>query len=93
MIKWAINKKCDIYDFGGISGYKNENNPMYGVYRFKSGFNGDIIKFTDEFYMVFKPAVHFVLNIISNCYSHFQDKQKQLKSFQIRAVNGRSDKT
>lgn len=71
MIKWAINKKCDIYDFGGVSGYKNENNPMYGVYRFKSGFNGDVIKFTDEFYMIFKPGFNFVWNIISNSYSRF----------------------
>lgn len=71
MIQWAIHKNCDIYDFGGISGYKNEKNPMYGVYRFKSGFNGNIIKFTDEFHMVFKPGIYFVWKIISNCYSHF----------------------
>lgn len=76
MIKWAINKKCDIYDFGGVSGYKNENNPMYGVYRFKKGFNGNIIKFTDEFYIVFKPCIYYIWNAILNCYNRFLEFMK-----------------
>lgn len=65
MIKWAIENNCDIYDFGGVSGYKNENNPMYGVYRFKKGFNGEVVKFTDELYIVFKPHINDIWTIIS----------------------------
>lgn len=76
MIKWARSKQCDIYDFGGISGYQNENHPMYGVYRFKSGFKGDIISFTDEFYMVFKPWTNAVWNIIFKCYSRLLEIKK-----------------
>ena len=71
MIKWARRKKCDIYDFGGVSGYKSENNPMYGVYRFKKGFNGEVVKFTDELYMVFKPHINNMWNILSDFYNKF----------------------
>lgn len=76
MIKWARRKKCDIYDFGGVSGYQNENNPMYGVYRFKSGFKGDIIRFTDELYMVFRPWTNAVYNTIFKCYSRLLEIKK-----------------
>lgn len=76
MIKWAINTKCDVYDFGGVSGYKSENDPMYGVYRFKKGFNGEIIKFTDELYIDFKPHINNIWNILSGCFF----KCKEIKS-------------
>ncbi|MDE5670868.1 MAG: peptidoglycan bridge formation glycyltransferase FemA/FemB family protein [Eubacterium sp.] len=76
MIKWAKKKKCDIYDFGGVSGYKCKNNPMYGVYHFKKGFNGEVVEFTDELYMIFKPHVNNMYNIISACYNRFLEAKK-----------------
>ncbi|MDE5974627.1 MAG: peptidoglycan bridge formation glycyltransferase FemA/FemB family protein [Eubacterium sp.] len=79
MIKWAIEKNCDIYDFGGVSGYKNENNPMYGVYRFKKGFNGEVVKFTNELYLVFKPEINTIYNIMSDLYSRFSDAKKYIE--------------
>ena len=29
MMKWGLENKCAIYDFRGVSGYKNENDPQY----------------------------------------------------------------
>ena len=29
MMKWGLKNKCDIYDFRGVSGFKNENDPQY----------------------------------------------------------------
>ena len=29
MIKWAVENKCDWYDFRGVSGFKSENDPQY----------------------------------------------------------------
>lgn len=66
MIQWAINEKCDVYDFGGVSGYKDKADPMYGVYRFKKGFNGNIFKFTNELYIVFKPHINTLYNMMSD---------------------------
>ena len=38
MIKIALERKDDIYDFRGVSGVVDENHPQYGLYRFKKGF-------------------------------------------------------
>lgn len=38
MMLWAREKGCDIYDMRGISGNLSEDNPLYGLYRFKKGF-------------------------------------------------------
>lgn len=58
MIKWAVEKGCRVYDFRGVSGDLSEDNPLYGLYRFKKGFNGDFTEFAGEFDYVFKPFVH-----------------------------------
>lgn len=58
MIRWAIENHCRIYDFRGVSGDLSEDNPLYGLYRFKKGFNGDFTEFVGEFDMVFNPLVH-----------------------------------
>jgi len=62
MIKWAIAEKCRIYDFRGVSGDLSPENPLYGLYRFKKGFNGDFTEFVGEFQLVFKPFVNSALN-------------------------------
>lgn len=62
MIKWAIESECETYDFMGIPHCDNEEHPNYGVYRFKKGFNGRIIRYAGEFDYVFAPVKH---NIIS----------------------------
>lgn len=62
MIKWSIENGCRIYDFRGVSGDLSEDNPLYGLYRFKKGFNGDFTEFVGEFDLIFKPAVEFAVN-------------------------------
>jgi len=62
MIRWALETKCDIYDFRGVSGDLTPDNPLYGLYLFKKGFSGDLCEFCGEFEMVYKPAVDLVLN-------------------------------
>lgn len=61
MICWAIESSCEIYDFQGIPFYKDETHPNYGVYRFKSGFNGEIMTYAGEFSICYSlPAKLFV---------------------------------
>ena len=58
MIRWAVQTGCEVYDFQGISGnLSEENNPMYGLYRFKRGFNGQIDELAGEFNFEYHPAV------------------------------------
>lgn len=80
MIKWALEKGCDTYDFGGVSGYKDKESSMYGVYRFKSGFNGEVIEFVDELYIIFNPFINTIWNIISSCHTKILNmKNKGIK--------------
>ncbi|MCI8623318.1 MAG: peptidoglycan bridge formation glycyltransferase FemA/FemB family protein [Provencibacterium sp.] len=58
MIRWAVETGCAVYDFQGISGnLSEENNPMYGLYRFKRGFGGQIDELAGEFNFEYHPAV------------------------------------
>jgi len=61
MIRWAIENKCRIYDFRGVSGDLSPDNPLYGLYRFKKGFGGDLTEFCGEFDLVLnRPVAMFV---------------------------------
>ena len=64
MIKWAIEKKCETYDFMGISGDDDPSNPLYGLYKFKRGFSGETIEYIGELEMVFNPFMYRIMNII-----------------------------
>ena len=51
MIKLAIKLKKDCYNFYGIKGVFDKNDPDYGVYLFKKGFNGQVIEYIGDFYL------------------------------------------
>ena len=69
MIKWALENKCDWYDFRGVSGFKSENDPQYGVYKFKKGFNPEFMEFINEMYIVYNPFINTMFNISKEIYS------------------------
>ena len=58
MIKIALERKDDIYDFRGVSGVVDENHPQYGLYRFKKGFGATFTEFIGEIYIPFKPLTY-----------------------------------
>lgn len=62
MIRWAVQGGCKIYDFRGVSGDLSESNPLYGLYRFKKGFSGDLAEFPGEFNLVLNPVANAVVN-------------------------------
>ncbi len=56
MIRWAVETGCTVYDFMGISGdTENEDDHLYGLYRFKRGFNGCVDELPGEFDRVYRP--------------------------------------
>ncbi|MBR2742998.1 MAG: peptidoglycan bridge formation glycyltransferase FemA/FemB family protein [Clostridia bacterium] len=61
MIRWSIETGCRIYDFRGVSGDISEDNPLYGLYRFKKGFGGDFCEFIGELNLVFSPFINFAI--------------------------------
>lgn len=58
MIQWAVEQNCRVYDFRGVSGDVSEDNPLYGLYRFKQGFGGDFTEFVGEMDYVLNPAIY-----------------------------------
>ena len=53
MMQWAFEGNCFVYDFQGIPGYTDENDHNYGIYKFKKGFNGEVVEFAGEFDWVY----------------------------------------
>lgn len=52
MIEDSIDLGASTYDFRGVSGDLNTDNPLYGLYKFKKGFNGDFVEFIGSFDLV-----------------------------------------
>lgn len=55
MIRYAIKNKYKIYNFLGINGNFDKNNPEYGVYEFKKGFNGRVVEYIGDFELPVSP--------------------------------------
>ncbi len=59
-IKYAMSCGCKIYDFMAVPVDLDEKSPMWGVYQFKSGFNGRVEPYAGEFDLVFsRPKSDF----------------------------------
>ncbi len=70
MIKMAIARKDDVYDFRGVSGVVDENHPQYGLYRFKKGFGATFTEFVGKFI--------FHLNHLLILYINFRKKHSEI---------------
>ncbi|QRN85009.1 peptidoglycan bridge formation glycyltransferase FemA/FemB family protein [Clostridia bacterium] len=55
MIEEAKERGCTVYDFRGVSGDISEDNPLYGLYRFKKGFNGTFTEYMGEYDLDYNP--------------------------------------
>ncbi len=49
-----------MYDFRGVSGDLDPNNPLYGLYRFKKGFNGEFTEFIGEYDLPFSKSLYML---------------------------------
>lgn len=78
MINWALEGNCYIYDFLGIPVNCDPNSPMYGVYRFKKGFNGRAVGYAGEFDYVFQPALYSLFHAAQEGRRHYYDFRRWL---------------
>lgn len=62
MITWAKEHGCNLYDFRGISGDLSEENPLYGLYKFKKGFNPEFVEYIGEFDIAINKFHYFIWN-------------------------------
>lgn len=84
MIKWAKEHGCTLYDFRGVPGNLTEDNPLYGLFKFKKGFNGDYTQFVGEFDLVYSPFYYWLWHTAEPIYQKSIRKlialKKKLKS-------------
>ena len=80
MIRWAVEGRSRIYDFRGVSGDLSPDNPLYGLYRFKKGFNGDFCEFCGQFTMVYKPLVSKGMDFALKCHKKLRRVMATVRS-------------
>ncbi|MCH8338357.1 MAG: peptidoglycan bridge formation glycyltransferase FemA/FemB family protein [Chloroflexi bacterium] len=57
-IRWAKEQGCEVYDFVGAPDELEERDPMWGVYRFKKGFGGELVRTIGEWDYALRPAAY-----------------------------------
>jgi peptidoglycan pentaglycine glycine transferase (the first glycine) len=62
MIEWAKEQGGTLYDFRGVPGDVGEDHPLYGLVRFKKGFNGVYTEFIGEFDLPYSPLLYWAWN-------------------------------
>ncbi len=77
MIRWAKRQACTLYDFRGVSGDMDESNPLYGLYRFKKGFNGEFTEFAGDWDLVYSSFYYFLWNRALPVYKDLIRKKAQ----------------
>ena len=80
MIQWAIETGCRVYDFRGVSGDISEDNPHYGLYRFKQGFHGEFTEFVGEYDNVQNRLMYFIAEKGSLAYKGLAAKLYRIKN-------------
>ena len=80
MIQWAVETGCSVYDFRGVSGDISEDNPLYGLYKFKKGFGGDFTEFVGEYDLVLKRTAWLIAEKGSVLYKNLNAKLYLLKN-------------
>lgn len=58
IIKWGKEEGCTKYDLWGIPDNPTKDSPLWGVYRFKSGWGGEEVNRLGAYDMVLKPSLY-----------------------------------
>ena len=80
MIQWATEKGCRMYDFRGVPGLVPEDHPLYGLVKFKRGFNGDYTEFVGEMDLILKPFIYSCAHAGFNAMREVRTKLYLLKN-------------
>lgn len=79
VIKWAKNHGYKIYDLWGIPAHPNPSHPLYGVYRFKKGFDGELKNFIGMHDLSLQPRWYSVMDKGIKTYTNIRSLLKKGK--------------
>jgi lipid II:glycine glycyltransferase (peptidoglycan interpeptide bridge formation enzyme) len=62
LLQWTIQSDmielgCDLYDFRGVEGYPEEDNPKIGLHKYKQGYDSQFLAFVGQLDYVLRPMV------------------------------------
>lgn len=58
-MRWAKQAGCEVYDMWGAPDEFSREDPMWGVYRFKRGFGGEVMRTIGAWDYVSKPSLYW----------------------------------
>jgi lipid II:glycine glycyltransferase (peptidoglycan interpeptide bridge formation enzyme) len=59
-MRWAKNSGCSRYDLVGVPGRPSPDDPLWGLYRFKVGFGGELLRTIGAWDYPLKPALYWM---------------------------------
>ncbi|MDO4542802.1 MAG: peptidoglycan bridge formation glycyltransferase FemA/FemB family protein, partial [Bacillota bacterium] len=68
MIQYAKEHGCTLYDFRGVPGEVPGDHPLYGLYKFKKGFNGDYVEFIGEYDLIYNKVFYKLYEVFEPLY-------------------------
>ena len=78
-VKYAIDNNYKRYNFYGITGDFNKDNPLYGLYLFKKSFGGHVVELLGEFDLIISPFWYHSYNLAFNLYHGLKQLKKKIK--------------
>ncbi len=78
IIKYGIKNNYKKYNFYGISGVFEKEDPMYGIYLFKRGFNGKVIELLGEFDLIVNPFYYSLYKIAFSLYKEIKNLKNKI---------------
>jgi len=64
-MRWAKSRGVSTYDLWGIPDHLEENEELWGVYRHKRGYGGEMVRYVGAFDMVRSPLQHLALERVA----------------------------
>lgn len=77
MIRWARSLGCEVYDFRGVPKGDQQDDPLYGLYRFKKGFGAQFTEFIGEYDLVLSPFWYLLWTEAYPRYAKFSRRHLQ----------------
>jgi lipid II:glycine glycyltransferase (peptidoglycan interpeptide bridge formation enzyme) len=82
-IRWARSKGCTVYDMWGAPDQFDESDSMWGVFRFKNGFGGEVIRTLGAWDFPNKPILY---HLYTRLLPVLLDRMRRIGDRQTEAV-------
>lgn len=79
-LKYAIENNYDRYNFYGITGIFDPENPLFGLYSFKRDFGGKVVELIGEFDLVIDKPMYSLYKIAFKTYKKLKNIKNHIRN-------------